>query len=52
MAARGMTQFECEECGQLGRFPPGDCAEFRMDCPVCGEETTWRRAFEGEGVSF
>jgi predicted RNA-binding Zn-ribbon protein involved in translation (DUF1610 family) len=47
-----MTQFECEECGQLGRFPPGDRSTIRMDCPACGETTTWHRAFEGEGVSF
>jgi len=47
-----MTQFECEECGQLTRRPPGDRSSFRMECPVCGVETTWSRAFEGEGVSF
>lgn len=47
-----MTQFECEECGQLTRFPPRDSPSFRMACPACGEETTWTRAFEGEGVSF
>lgn len=47
-----MTQFECEECGQLNRFPPQDRTSVRMDCPSCGEETTWSRAFEGEGVSF
>jgi|AntRauTorckE6833_2_1112554.scaffolds.fasta_scaffold03155_8 Zn finger protein HypA/HybF involved in hydrogenase expression len=47
-----MTQFECEDCGQLQRLPPRDGTSFRMQCPACGEETTWRRAFEGEGVSF
>lgn len=47
-----MTQYECEQCGQLGRLPPQDHSTLRMECPACGEETTWTPAFEGEGVSF
>lgn len=49
-----MTQFECAECGGMIRLNPRDHSTLRMECPVCEEETTWRRAFEGEGegVSF
>jgi len=47
-----MTQFECAECGGMVRLDPGGPGTRRMECPVCGEETTWTRAFEGEGVSF
>jgi Zn finger protein HypA/HybF involved in hydrogenase expression len=47
-----MTQFECAQCGGLIRLDPSDRSELRMECPVCEEETTWTRAFEGEGVSF
>lgn len=44
-------QYECDSCGQMGRFNQLS-APFRTYCPVCEEETTWSRAFEGEGVTF
>jgi endogenous inhibitor of DNA gyrase (YacG/DUF329 family) len=49
-----MTQFECSECEAMVRLDPGGPSTRRMECPVCGEQTTWTRAFEseGEGVSF
>jgi hypothetical protein len=49
-----MTQFECMECEAMVRLDPGGPSTRRMECPVCGEQTTWTRAFEteGEGVSF
>jgi predicted RNA-binding Zn-ribbon protein involved in translation (DUF1610 family) len=47
-----MTQFECTECGQLGRFTVMDRSSFEMDCPACDERTLWTIAFEGEGVTF
>lgn len=49
-----MTQFECTECAQLGRFTRLDRTEFVMECPACEEPTLWTVAFdaETEGVSF
>lgn len=49
-----MTQFECTECEAMVRLDPGGPSTRRMECPVCGEQTTWTCAFEseGEGVSF
>lgn len=47
-----MTQFECTECGQLGRFTVMDRSSFQMDCPACDKQTLWTVAFEGEGVTF
>lgn len=39
-----MTQFECTECGQLGRFVDRS-ASFKLECPACGERTLWEEAF-------
>lgn len=47
-----MTQFECTQCGQLGRFSRHAQSEFVAECPVCEEPTRWERAFEGEGIEF
>lgn len=48
-----MPYFECEGCGQLANLTTFDASELREHCPVCGETTTWRVAFESdEGVSF
>lgn len=47
-------QYECTECGQLGRFVTKE-APFTAPCPACEEQTLWTAAFEpeeGEGISF
>jgi NAD-dependent SIR2 family protein deacetylase len=47
-----MTQYECTECGALGRFTRVDGSAFIAECPACEEQTRWAVAFEGEGVTF
>ncbi|WP_336036922.1 hypothetical protein [Halobacterium yunchengense] len=44
--------YECAECEQLARLPGCESDRTARECAVCGEVTTWRVAFEGEGVSF
>lgn len=47
-----MTQYECTECGTMGRFTRFDGGVFVANCPACEEQTRWEVAFQGEGVAF
>lgn len=44
--------YECNSCGNLARMPGCETNVATRDCPVCDRPTTWRVAFEAEGVSY
>lgn len=44
--------YECGGCGNLARLTGCESNRVVQNCPVCGEATTWRVAFEAEGVDL
>ncbi|MXR22217.1 hypothetical protein [Halobacterium bonnevillei] len=43
--------YECAECQHMARLPGCETNRTTRECPVCGDVTAWRVAFENEGVS-
>lgn len=44
--------YECAECENMTRLPGCEANQTTRECPICEAVTTWRVAFEGEGVSY
>lgn len=44
--------YECDSCRNMARLPGCETNVVTRECPVCDGPTTWRVAFEAEGVNF
>lgn len=44
--------YECTQCETMLDVVGVDSSTFVRECPTCEELTSWKHAFEGEGVSF